>query len=140
MFKLKKYKEGYENEKRGVSLRYSLEIRSFIMCEGQDPPESSAAPAAVMETSLNAPSSDVVPLTSSTLLTASDARQVAGTSPATVEETSLNTPSSDATPLATNSPPAALDTGRVAWATSEEATLSASGFEASHRGKGKVSV
>ena len=60
---------------------------------------------------MNAPSSDAVPLTSSSLPTASDAGQVAGASLATVEKASLNTPSIDAVPLETSSPSAALDAG-----------------------------
>jgi len=40
---IKKYKEGYEEGKRGVSPKYSLEIGSFLKSEGQDLPESSAA-------------------------------------------------------------------------------------------------
>ena len=53
VFKFKKYKERYEDVKCGVSLRYSLDIGYFLKGEGQDPPESSATPAAKVETSLN---------------------------------------------------------------------------------------
>ena len=83
MFKFKKYKKWYEDGKRGVSQKYSLEIESLL--------------AVMVETSLNAPSSDVTPLTSSSLGTAPDAKRVAGASPAAVE-TSLNTLSSDVAP------------------------------------------
>ena len=31
VFKFKKYKEGYEVGKRGVSMKYSLDIGSFLM-------------------------------------------------------------------------------------------------------------
>jgi len=34
VFKFKKYKEGYEEANRGVSLRYTLEIGSFLRSEG----------------------------------------------------------------------------------------------------------
>jgi len=50
VFKFKKYKEGYEDGKQGVSPRYPLEIGSFLRSEGQDPLESSIAPATVEET------------------------------------------------------------------------------------------
>ena len=76
-----------------------------------------------METSLNGPSSDDAPLTSSSLLTAADTERVAGASLAIVEETSLNTSSSDVVTLATSSPPAAPDAGRVAQAAPEKAAL-----------------
>ena len=123
-----------------MSLRYLLEIGSFLRSEGQDPIENSVAPAALVETSLNAPSSDVAPLTSGSLPTAPDVGRVTSGSPATVEGTSLNTPSSDAMTLTTSSPLAAPDAGRVARAVPEEAAISASVFEASRKGKGKVSV
>ena len=42
VFKFKKYKEAYEDEKHEVSLKYSLDIGSFLRGEGQDPPEGSA--------------------------------------------------------------------------------------------------
>ena len=57
---------------------YLLEIGSFLRSECQDPPEISAAPAAVVKTFLNAPSSDVAPKKSSSLPTAPDAGRVAG--------------------------------------------------------------
>jgi len=61
VFKFKKYKEGYEDEKRGVSLKYSLDIRSFLKREGQDPSEGSATHAAEVEASQNPPSRDAAP-------------------------------------------------------------------------------
>ena len=61
---------------------------------------------------MNAPSSDVAPLTSSSLPTALDAGRVAGASPAIVEENSLNALSSDVVPLARSSPSAAPDAWR----------------------------
>jgi len=82
VFKFKKYKEEYEDGKRGVSPRYLLDIESFLRGEGHDPPKSSAAHAAEVETSLNAPSSDATPLTSSSLSTAASARRVASASSA----------------------------------------------------------
>ena len=72
LFKFNKHKERYKDKKRGVSSRYPLEIGSFLWSEGRDPSESSAASATVDETFLNTPSSDVVPLTTSSLPTASD--------------------------------------------------------------------
>ena len=77
VFKFKKYKEGYEDERHGVSLRYPLEIGSFLRSEDQDPPESSTAPAAVEETFLNALSSCVAFMTISSPPTAIDAGRVA---------------------------------------------------------------
>jgi len=76
VLQFKKSKAGYEDGKRGASLRYSLDIESFLRGEGRGPPESSAAHAAQVETSLNAPSSDVAPLTSGLLPTALDAGQL----------------------------------------------------------------
>ena len=90
VFKFKKYKEGYEDRKRGVSPRYSLEIGCFLRSKGQDPPESSAAPATMVETSLNAPSSNAAPLTTSSLPTTPNAGWVTRALPAIVEEASLN--------------------------------------------------
>ena len=51
MFKFKKYKEGYEDEKRGASPKYSLDIRSFLKKESQGPTEGSATHAAMVEAS-----------------------------------------------------------------------------------------
>ena len=70
VFKFKKYKERYEDEKRGASPRDSLEIGSFLRSEDQDPPKSSASSAIMVETSLNTPSSHAMPLIMSSLLTA----------------------------------------------------------------------
>jgi len=61
VFKFKKYKDGYEDRKRGASLRYPLEIGSFPESQGQGPLESSVSPAIVAETSPSVPSSDVAP-------------------------------------------------------------------------------
>ena len=116
VFKFKKYKEGYEGEKRGISPRYSLDIGSFLKGEGQDSPESSAAHAAEVETSMNALSNDAAPLTSSSLPTAPNAGRVVGALSATVEVTSLNTPLRDVVPLVTSPPPTVLDTVQVARA------------------------
>ena len=122
----------------GMSLRYSLDIRCFLRGEGQDPPENNATHATEVETSQNASSSDVTPLTLSSLLTTLDARWVPGASSATVEETFPNTLSSNATPPTTSLPPAVPDAGQVAWDAPEEAALSAFTFEASYKDKGKV--
>ena len=93
VFKFKKYKKGYEDGKHGVSQRYSLEIESL----GVKLMILLKAALRLLPWSLNAPSSDVAPLTSSSLRTAPDAEREAGSSPATVE-TSLNTPSSEVAP------------------------------------------
>jgi len=139
VFKFKKYKEGYEDGKRGVSPRYSLDIGSFLRGEGQYPPEISATQATEVETSLDALSRNITPLTSSFLLSALDAGRVAGISSATVEETSLNNPSSDAAPLVMSPPSAVSDARQVARAAPEEAALPASTPKASHNGKDKLS-
>ena len=46
VFKSKKYKEGYGDRKRGVSLKYSPDIGSFLRGEGHNPLEGSASHAA----------------------------------------------------------------------------------------------
>ena len=84
VFKFKKYKQGYKDGNRGVSLRFTLDIGSFLRGKGQDPPQSNIAHSIEVETSLNVLSSDASPLTSSSLPIASDAGRVAGASPATV--------------------------------------------------------
>ena len=63
MFKFKKYKKGYEDGKRGASPKYSLDIRSFLRGEVQDPPEGSATHATGVEATQNPPSRDAAPLT-----------------------------------------------------------------------------
>ena len=83
-FKFKKYKEGYEDEKRGVSPKYSFDIRPFLKGEGQDLLEDNATHAAGVEASQNPPSSDATPLTLGLLLTALDTEQVADVSPVRV--------------------------------------------------------
>ena len=44
--KVFKFKEGYEHGKCGASLKYLLDIGSFLKGEGQDPSESGATYAA----------------------------------------------------------------------------------------------
>jgi len=139
VFKFKKYKEGYEDGKYGESPRYLLDIGSFLRGEGRGPPENSAAHAVEMETFLNAPSSNTTPLTSSSLQIALDAGLVIGASSASAGETSSNIPSRDATPSIMSPPSAVPDMGQVSQAAPEEEVLSTSTFEASCKGKGKVS-
>ena len=113
MFKFRKFKEGYEDEKCEVSPRYSLDIGSFLMGEGQSPPESSAAPSAEVETPLKVASSDKAPLWPSFPQPAPDARQVSGASSVSVGESSLNISSSDGTPLVSLPLPAVPGAGQV---------------------------
>ena len=54
VFKFRKYKEGYIDEKHGASLKYSLDIGSFFKGEGQDPPEGGMTHTAMVEASLKA--------------------------------------------------------------------------------------
>ena len=139
VLKFKKYKEGYEDRMRRASLRYSFDIGSFLMGDGQDPPEISAAHASEVETHLNASSIDIAPLAPSSLSTALDAGQVVGASSILVGKSSPNISSSDTVPPVTILPPVVPDTRQVSRAASEEATLPASTSEASYKGKGKVS-
>ena len=60
VFKFKKHEEGYEDGKRRASLKYSLDIGSFLNGKGQDPLEGSATHAVEVEASLNAPSRDAL--------------------------------------------------------------------------------
>ena len=65
VFKFKKYKKGYEGEKRGASPRYPLEIGAFLRNQDQEPPESGDVPAIVVETSLSVLSNIFAPLVTS---------------------------------------------------------------------------
>jgi len=62
IFKFKKYKEGYEDAKRGASSRFSLEIGAFLRSHDQETPEGSGVPATVDVTSPSVPSSISMPL------------------------------------------------------------------------------
>ena len=128
MFKFKKYREGYEDGKHGVSLKYSLDIGSFLRGEGQDPSEGSATYAAGVEASQNPPSRDAAPLTSGLLPTALDTKQVADISSVGVGvgETSPNVLSSDAVPLVMGLQPVVHDAKQATRAAIEKATLPAS--------------
>ena len=55
VFKFKKYIKGYEDGKRRVSPKHSLDIGSFLKGEGYDPLEGGATHATEVESSLNAP-------------------------------------------------------------------------------------
>ena len=89
MFKFKKYKDRYTDEKSEASLRDSLEMGSFFRSEGQDPSRNSIVPATIVETSLNALSNNGAPLATSFLSTTPDVGRVAGALPTIVEENSL---------------------------------------------------
>ena len=55
VFKFKKYKEGYEDERGGTPLKYSLDIGSSLKGEGQDPLGVGATHAIKLEAFQNAP-------------------------------------------------------------------------------------
>ena len=55
VFKFKKYKEEYEDEKSRAPPKYSLDVGSFLKGKGQDPLESGATHAAEVEASQTLP-------------------------------------------------------------------------------------
>ena len=111
MFKFKKYKERYEDGKRGTSPKYSLDIGSFFKEEGQDHLEGGATHAANVEASQNPLSRDVAPLLSGFLSTAFDVKWVADVFSVVVGETSPSTPPSDVAPPTTSLLPTVPDAG-----------------------------
>ena len=133
-----KYKERYEDEKRGTSPKYSFDIGSFLKREGQDPFEGGAAHVAEVEASQNPPSRDAAPMISGLLSIAFDAERVADVFSVMVGKTFSNTPPGNAAPPTTSHPLAVLDAGQVTQAAVEETFLPTSS-EAFRKGKGQVS-
>jgi len=123
-----------------VSLKYSLDIGSFLKGEGQDPLEGDATHAVEMEASQNALSRNAITLILGLLPIAFDAEQVTDIFSVVIGDTSLNTSPSNTVPPAISFPSAVLDVGLVSQATIKDAAHPVSTAEAIRKGKGQVSV
>ena len=92
-FKFRKYKDGYEGEKRGSTPRYPLTIEAFLESQGLERPMEPDASVVAAGASLSAPSSDAALVTAGV---PSDASPAGTSTHGASEDADLLTPSSEA--------------------------------------------